>query len=163
LRDIVVTEYGIASLRGKSDQEVFKQLIRIADSRFQPELVSQAKAAGKIPQDWEVPPAFRNNTPGRIRELIGGLQAQGDLFPRFPFGCDFTDEELELGAALKSLKVGSETLKGRLRLFFGALTAPAPTAHQQALLRRMGLESPAEFREKLERRLVIAALTSNQH
>ena len=35
LRDIVVTEYGIADLRGRTDAEVIAALLNIADSRFQ--------------------------------------------------------------------------------------------------------------------------------
>ncbi|PYS70050.1 MAG: acetyl-CoA hydrolase, partial [Acidobacteria bacterium] len=35
LRDIVVTEYGIADLRGRTDEEVIIALVEIADSRFQ--------------------------------------------------------------------------------------------------------------------------------
>ena len=48
LRDIVVTEYGIADLRGKSDRDVIAAMVCVADSRFQDELLSQAKNAGKI-------------------------------------------------------------------------------------------------------------------
>jgi acyl-CoA hydrolase len=38
-------------------------MIKVADSRFQDELVDKAKSARKLPEDWEVPPAYRNNTP----------------------------------------------------------------------------------------------------
>ncbi len=44
LRDIVVTEYGAADLRGRSDQEIIEALLGIADSRFQPELLEAARA-----------------------------------------------------------------------------------------------------------------------
>ncbi len=53
LRDIVVTEYGIADLRGKSDRDVIAAMVCVADSRFQDELLSQAKNAGKIEKDYE--------------------------------------------------------------------------------------------------------------
>src|SRR5262249_52031020 len=42
LRDIVVTEYGVADLRGKSDSEVIAAMLAVTDSRFQPELMRQA-------------------------------------------------------------------------------------------------------------------------
>src|ERR1700674_2926113 len=45
LRDIVVTEYGVADLRGKADQDVVAAMLSISDSRFQPELLRQAKDA----------------------------------------------------------------------------------------------------------------------
>jgi len=35
LRDVVVTEYGVADLRGLSDQDAIAALLNIADSRFQ--------------------------------------------------------------------------------------------------------------------------------
>jgi acyl-CoA hydrolase len=47
LRDIVVTEYGIANLRSKSDKDIIAALLNVADSRFQAELLAKAKAAGK--------------------------------------------------------------------------------------------------------------------
>jgi len=43
LRDIVVTEYGIADLRGKTDKEVIMELLNITDSRFQEKLLKKAK------------------------------------------------------------------------------------------------------------------------
>ncbi len=48
LRDIVVTEYGVADLRGKTDRDVIAAMLAVADSRFQGELLRQAKDAGKI-------------------------------------------------------------------------------------------------------------------
>jgi acyl-CoA hydrolase len=57
LRDVVITEYGIAELRGQADGEVVKRLIAVADSRFQDELVRQAKAHGKLEASYEVPSA----------------------------------------------------------------------------------------------------------
>src|SRR5207302_1357162 len=47
LRDIIVTEYGVADLRGKSDAEVIVAMLQVADSRFQAELARRAKDAGK--------------------------------------------------------------------------------------------------------------------
>src|SRR5207302_3517792 len=42
LRDVVVTEYGIAALRGQTDERVATALIEIADSRFQDRLLHDA-------------------------------------------------------------------------------------------------------------------------
>ena len=66
LRDIVITEYGIADIRGKTDEEIIQALIQIADSRFQPELMAKAKKAGKLSADYQVPAAFRNNYPQEL-------------------------------------------------------------------------------------------------
>ncbi|MGY3648228.1 hypothetical protein ACVWW2_003519 [Bradyrhizobium sp. LM4.3] len=43
LRDIFVTEYGVADLRGKSDADVIAGMLAIADSRFQGELVGAGR------------------------------------------------------------------------------------------------------------------------
>ncbi len=48
LRDIIVTEYGVADIRGKTDRDVIAAMLAITDSRFQDELLRQAKDAGKI-------------------------------------------------------------------------------------------------------------------
>src|SRR6202023_2095091 len=71
LRDIVVTEYGIADLRGKTDRDVIAAMLAVADSRFQDELLRQAKDAGKIEKRFELPPAWRDNTPERIARALG--------------------------------------------------------------------------------------------
>jgi len=43
LRDIVITEYGIADLRGRQDWEVIAALLNICDSRFQDQLLRAPK------------------------------------------------------------------------------------------------------------------------
>ena len=57
LRDVIVTEYGVADLRGKSDAEVIAAMLGVADSRFQDDLMRQAKDAGKLPRNYEIPAA----------------------------------------------------------------------------------------------------------
>ena len=44
LRDIVVTEYGIADLRGRTDREIVEALLGIMDARFQHNFVGEANA-----------------------------------------------------------------------------------------------------------------------
>ena len=157
LRDLVVTEYGIADLRGKSDREVYLEMIRIADSRFQPELLAQAKAAGKVPADFELPASWRNNSPEVLRAAMT-VAGEGELFPAFPFGCDFTEEELVLGRALKALKGATATRRGKLTTLWRALRVPAETDGLQALLKRMGLDTPHGLREKFNQRLLLLGL-----
>src|SRR5947208_7618149 len=55
LRDLVVTEYGIAELRGHSDEEVATALVEIADARFQDDLLREAKRAGKVSKSYRIP------------------------------------------------------------------------------------------------------------
>ena len=88
LRDIVVTEYGVADLRGQSDGECVQRLIAIADSRFQDELVRQAKTHGKLDPHYEVPERYRNNLPQALEAMHGLmlLSRTGDLVPWLPWG-----------------------------------------------------------------------------
>lgn len=153
LRDIVITEYGIADLRGKPDHVVYTELIKIADSRFQPMLLQQAKDAGKVAPDYEIPEAYRNNTPEAIVEFCSKYQKQG-LFPKFPNGSSFTDAELKLAKALKALKVKGQTKSGKIKLFMGAMTAPKATEEVEKLLARMGLSNPCDLMERITRRML---------
>ena len=103
LRDFVITEYGIADLRGKTDRENIIQLLNITDSRFQEDLLEQAKKARKIHASYTIPDQFKNNYPQRLEEDIAPFKAKG-FFEPFPFGTDFTPEELVIGKSLKWLK-----------------------------------------------------------
>jgi acyl-CoA hydrolase len=60
LRDIVVTEYGIANLRSKSDRNHRGKQHHRRFS-FQPDLLATAKSAGNL-NDYEIPERYRNNT-----------------------------------------------------------------------------------------------------
>ena len=67
LRDIVVTEYGIADLRGKSDRDVIAAMLAITDSRFQDELLRAARRTpGRSSAALNCRTACRDNTPERI-------------------------------------------------------------------------------------------------
>lgn len=157
LRDVVVTEYGIADVRGKQDWEVIAALLNISDSRFQETLLVEAKRAGKIPGDYRIPDLFRENTP---QKLHAGLKPfrQAGLFPEFPFGSDFTPEELRLGKALLDLKRRTSHWSGRLSTLTQTLLAPVTDPRYAPYLQRLGLDQPANLRERFTARLVVGAL-----
>ncbi|MCR8914900.1 acetyl-CoA hydrolase [Marinobacter panjinensis] len=157
LRDIVITEYGIADLRGQSDEQVYLRLIRIADSRFQQDLLTQAQNAGKVDASFRLPPEWCNNTPEAIQAAI---EAAGDkeVFPPFPFGRDFTDEELRLGKALQTLKAATATRRGKLATLWRAVKAKDDQGRYRSLLERMSLDNPRGLKARLDQRLVIHAL-----
>ena len=157
LRDIVITEYGIADLRGQPDEQVYLRLIRIADSRFQPGLLTQAQKAGKVSSDFRLPADWRNNSPESVRAVVS-TSGREELFPAFPFGCDFTEEELALGKALKTLKAATATRRGKLATLLQALRAKDPQDRFGPLLERMGLKRPQGVREHLDQRLLIHGL-----
>ncbi|TNE79173.1 MAG: acetyl-CoA hydrolase [Gammaproteobacteria bacterium] len=157
LRDIVITEYGIADLRGQCDEQVYLRLIRIADSRFQQELLKQAQKAGKVDASFRLPPEWCNNTPGAVRSAVA-VTGNGDLFPAFPFGREFTDEELRLGKALKALKAATATRRGKLAVLWKAMRTREDAAQYEPLLERMGLSNPSGLKEKLDQGLVVHGL-----
>src|SRR5258708_25242350 len=107
LRDVIVTEYGMADTRGKSDADVIAAVLGVADSRFQAELARQAKDAGKLPKSFEIPAAHRENFPERIASALKPAREAG-LLPSFPFGSDFTDAEQRLIPALQLFRVAPD-------------------------------------------------------
>lgn len=157
LRDVVITEYGIADLRGQSDEQVYLRLIRIADSRFQQDLLKRAQKVGKVDAAFRLPASWLNNTPDAIAKLFSEAGGK-DWFPAFPFGRDFTDQELALGSALKKLKSETATRRGKLWTLLQAIRAKDEQGRYTELLQRMGLQQPSGLREKLDQRLVIHGL-----
>ena len=157
LRDIVVTEYGIADLRGQTDSEVIARLLAISDSRFQGELLEQAKAAGKLAKNFVLDQRFCDNTPERLEAL---RERHPRLFPEYPLGTDFTAEERDLFRALNWLK-SKFKLSEVLELGKAALDAPPPEAYP-AQLARMGLEQPQGLKQELYQRLLLAGLQATR-
>jgi acyl-CoA hydrolase len=153
LRDIVITEYGIADLRGKTDSAVIEALLNISDSRFQPGLIDQAQKAGKLPKGFRLDPLFTQNTPERLQTIRGQYAA---LFTEYPLGSDFTSEERDLLRALNWLK-SKFKLRDIIELGKATLEAPEPEAYPEHLA-RMKLDQPQGLREELYQRLLLAGL-----
>lgn len=150
LRDIVVSEYGIADLRGKSDEHVVAAMLTITDSRFQPELLRQAKDAGKIARNFEIAATHRENYPRKIQDALAPLRERG-LLPAFPFGTDFTPVEQRLIPALERLQNAAPLEMARLAI--------AGVGHGLSEeLERLGLNSPSTIAEHSYRILVQGAL-----
>lgn len=160
LRDLVVTEYGVADLRARTDSEVIAALLAIADSRFQSSLLEAARLAGKIAADHRIPEVHRYNTPERLEARL--RQGGSDLLPHFPLGSDFTAEEGRLAVALAGLR----PLQGRrLALALHAwsgLRRDRPSAEVAACLERMGLAAPSGLRERFLAALVREALEASR-
>ena len=171
LRDIVITEYGIADLRGQADEEVIKRLLAIADSRFQADLVVAAKLNGKLDAGYEIPEAQRHNLPERIDAALkpwhegekgeqGDQHGKGSLLPDFPLGTDFTDDELVIIRALTRLKRSSEhplelvkmLIDGAMEQMFDQKEVP------DRYLQRMGLQEAHGLKDKLMRTLFVGNL-----
>lgn len=161
LRDIFVTEYGIADLRNKTDEQCIKALIEIADAEFQEELVSLAKKQGKLSSSYQVPTFAANNTPERLKNFI----RQGEkleVFTPFPFGSDFTPEEEKLAVALGLLQNELESVKPWKKIFtimkwiFSARSMKDEIFAKE--LSRMNLKSPKNLKERIARWILIYSL-----
>jgi hypothetical protein len=156
LRDIVVTEYGVADLRGKSDEDTIAAMLSVTDSRFQAELTREAKGYGKLPKQYEIPASFRDNTPERIERALKPAKERG-LLPDFPFGTDFTEIEQRVIPALQMLRQKSTAPAELIPLLLRGLFAARNKEGDEAI-ERMGLTNAASLKDKLYRALLRGAL-----
>jgi len=157
LRDIYVTEYGVADLRGKSDSECVEAMLSICDARFLDALSAEAKAYGKLAADFVIPDGWRRHLPRQLHEALAPLQRKG-LLPTFPFGSDFTEVEQRLLPALNWLKSNASHGRGKLQLLHAVIRPGPPVPGEDAALARMGLTTPSTFADRAQRRLLQAAL-----
>lgn len=164
LRDIVVTEYGIANLRGKTDSAVIAAMLAVTDSRFQSELLETAKKAGKIAADYQIPEAYQHNTPERIESILSA-DAFRPLLQPYPFGTDFTLTEQQLLEVLKIIEGASHSRWRLAQLAIRGLLPSRINVKVASGLKRMGLDRAANFKEYFYGCLLIAAyarLDNNQ-
>jgi acyl-CoA hydrolase len=160
-RDIVVTEYGIADLRWRTDEDAARAMIGVADSRYQPELLDAAKRAGKLPRDADIPSERRNNTPAALRDWLASARENGAL-PTFPFGTDFTPVEQRLLPALSHLGNAAASRHGLAALVWRGFVAGQGTSDQRACLRRMELDRPKDLRQRAARAALLGALVATE-
>lgn len=156
LRDLFVNEYGIADVRGKTDEECVKAMLSITDARFQDEIVRAAIRGKKLPASFVVPDAWRRNTPEALADRMRPLRSSG-AFPTFPFGSDFTPVEERLLPALGWLKTQRDAEDWGALMGAALFTGRSP--EDDACLERMGLGANARtFKERMLGRLVRGAL-----
>ena len=160
LRDVIVTEYGVADIRGKSDAEVIGAMLAVTDSRFQDGLMRQAKEAGKLPRNFEIPRAWRDNRPERIADALKPAREAG-LLPTFPFGSDFTEVEQRLIPALQILQDAQRAPRRLAGLLWQGFVS-SPDAGDRECLARLGLDKSATWPERVYRTLVSAALARSR-
>jgi len=157
LRDIVVTEYGIADCRGKADSEVIQSLLNITDSRFQDALLAKAKKSGKLSKNYEIPTCFRRNYPSVILPVIQKLQAK-DYFKPYPFGSDLTQDEQVIEHALLYLK---NRTKFSLIILILASFLLFNTDKFNPYLQRMNLQHPKNIKDFLFKKLLQIAIRNS--
>jgi hypothetical protein len=133
---------------------VIAAMVAITDSRFQDELLRQAKDAGKIEREYQLPKSARDNTPDAIMRALKPA-ADAGLLPLFPFGTDFTAIEQRLIPALQVLKSASRSqLAALLMRGFGA------GGKHVDCLDRLGLAKPKSVTEWFYAALVRGALAA---
>ena len=155
LRDIIVTEYGVADLRGKSDRDVVIAMLKVADSSAQPQLQRAATEAGKLEPPFILPAEARSNHAERIRAVLGPARRDG-LLPSFPFGTEMTATEQTLIAPLGFLKSASRT--ELVRTILAGASFEKPGAEESAGLQRMGLDAPHTLKERVLRAVLLGAM-----
>lgn len=155
LRDIAVTEYGIADLRDRSDEDCVKAMLSISDARFIDALAARAKAAGKLAADFVVPREWRGNSPERLTARLKPYKQMG-LLPDYPLGSDFTAVEQRLVRALQWLRGNTGTRGAKLRTLLTALRSPLSPDYEA--LARMGLQAATGLKQSLLARLVSLGL-----
>ena len=160
LRDIVVTEYGIADLRSKTDEEIGIALVKVADSRFQGELIAALKKAGKLHQDYQLPEAYRANYPEKIASILGEWRKKG-LFPAFPLGSDFTSEEVALGKSLKDIKSLMSNPRSMVKAVIRSFVHKVDAEEAKPFLERLNLTHPDSTRDKILQHLLLLELEEN--
>lgn len=148
MRDILVTEYGVAYLRGKTDRDIVIELLRVCDSRFQNELLLKAKLWGKIEKEYTIPPAYQKNVPQSYMLVLNEFKKRG-WFESFPFGTDLNSDEIALGAALK--KLSSLKNRGLISLVFSLFKALflKKSKNTIRLLSLMHLQEKNNLQEKI--------------
>ena len=80
------------------------------------------------------------------------------LFSEFPFGTDFTAEEIVLAKALAGLQEHTRGGGRRLKTLATAVTSRGTPAHLRPYLERMALNAPQTRREWLWQRLLVQEL-----
>ncbi len=157
LRDVYISEYGIADVLGRNDEDCAIAMAGIADARFQPGLLADAQRHGKLRSGFAAPAAWARNLPATLAVRLAPFHHDGTL-PDYPLGSDFTEVEQRLVRALAWLKANTASRGGKLRTLLHALVAARSSDH--AALARMQLQEPAGIGARIEAKLLALALSS---
>ncbi|KAB7767509.1 acetyl-CoA hydrolase/transferase C-terminal domain-containing protein [Xanthomonas maliensis] len=158
LRDVYITEYGIADVRHQTDHDCIAAMAGICDARFQDGLLTEAQSARKLRDMPSSAQGRRTNTPEALEHALAPFR-RDDSLPDYPLGSDFTDTEQELLRALTWLGRATASATGKAATVSRALlTHEAPTPRLTRALQRMDLEAPHGLGDRLQARLLAYAL-----
>ncbi|MCD0281149.1 acetyl-CoA hydrolase [Xanthomonas melonis] len=158
LRDLHITEYGIADLRHKTDQQCVLEMAGICDARFQDALLEQARRSRKLRAQPALAARAQRNTPEALGRALAPFRRDGSL-PDYPLGSDFTEVEQHLLRALTWLKSATAGPVGKATTVARALLAfPRVQPMEMACLQRMALDAPRGLGERVQARLLLYGL-----
>lgn len=155
LRDLYISEYGIADLRGKADEDCVVAMAGIAHARFAQGLLDTAKRNRKLRADFTMPATWSRNVPQRLHEALAPFRGDGTL-PDYPLGSDFTAAEQRLVKALGWLRAHTDSTPKKLGTVAAALLSRG--RRDDEALERMVLDKPQGISEWLYARLLRHAL-----
>jgi len=156
LRDVVISEFGVAFLKNRSDEDVVKALLCVAGEPFQEGLRNHATRNSKLSAKWVMPEWCGENSEHWPSEFLREFKVQG-LFPSFPFGSDFTTEEERLAIALLRLKAASRSAGGIATTMWRGLMHKSSATDRTALT-RMGYDKNLSVKDRFYRRLLLGVL-----
>jgi len=160
LRDIIVTEYGVADLRAKTDEEIAIALIKVADSRFQNELLEDMKSKNKVREDYVIPAKYTENYPEKLAATLNTWRKK-EYFPAFPLGSDFTNEEIALGKSLKDLKAVMSHPRSMIKAVIRSFVHKVDADEAKPFLDRLSLSHPDSTKDKILQHLILLELEEN--
>jgi acyl-CoA hydrolase len=160
LRDIAVTEFGIADLRGRCDEDCVIAMASIAETRFVEGLLAKAKTALKLRTDFVAPLEWSTHTADHLTQTLRPFRRAG-LLPDYPMGSDFTPEEERLAKALEWLALNTAAPMKKLHTVLSAVLH----GHSGDIeaLKRMRLDAPRGIGEWIEARLMGLGLNQTQN
>jgi hypothetical protein len=159
LRDVIVTEYGIADLRGKSDRDVIAAMLSISDASFAPGLRKEAIRSGKLEPGFAFSDAIGLNRRERIEAALVHHRRSG-LLPAFPFGTQLTETEQQLIEPLDRLNEAGPFARASL-LARGLLMGERSESYLP-LLGRLGLDKVTTLEGRFERAVIAGALAASE-
>ena len=155
MKDVIVSEYGVADLRGRTDEATIVEMLGLAEAPFQEGLLVKARVAGKVAKSFRLPAAYARNTPGALQEALSPARAAG-LLPPFPFGTDLTALEQKLGARLVKAQAAA-THPAALAAMIARGMGAKPDAETDAMLHRLQLEHSEGLEQTVSAALVRGA------
>jgi len=155
LRDLYVTEYGIADLRGRADEDCVVAMAGIADASAAPALLDAATRDRKLRVDFRMSEAWSRNSATRVGAALAPFRTDGTL-PDYPLGSDFDTVEQRLVRALAWLKRNTGSRRAKLATVAKALLQR--DVDDSEALARMDLSRPRALGERLQARLLRHAL-----